>query len=69
VNQDGLTGLLVPARSASSLAKAILRFYNEPRLAEFFGKAACLYVKERFTHWLMWQRLKTLYEKVLKESH
>ncbi|MFM2322829.1 MAG: hypothetical protein RLZZ225_982 [Pseudomonadota bacterium] len=68
VNQDGVTGLLVPARSASSLAKAILRLYNEPRLAKLFGKAAYFYVKERFTHSLMWQRLKILYEKVLKES-
>ncbi len=69
VSQEGVTGLVVPVRSATFLAKAILRFYNEPRLAEFFGKAAYLYVKEKFTDSLMWQRLKALYEKVLQESH
>ncbi len=69
VNQDGLTGLLVSARSATLLAKAILRFYNEPRLAELYGKAAYLYVKERFAYRLMSQRLRALYEKVLEKLH
>ncbi len=69
VNQDGVTGLVVPVRSAAWLAKAILRFYNEPQLGRVFGQAACLYVKERFTHRLMWQRLKILYEKVLQKSY
>lgn len=68
VNQDGLTGLVVSARSATLLAKAILRFYNEPRLAELYGKAACFYVKEKFTDSLAWQRLRILYEKVLQKS-
>lgn len=67
VNQDGLTGLIVPARSPPLLAKAISKFYDEPLLGEAFGKAAYLYIKEKFTDSCMFQRLKILYKKVLQE--
>jgi rhamnosyl/mannosyltransferase len=68
VNQDGLTGLVVPARSPTSLAKAILKLYDEPLLGETFGKAAYCYIKEKFTYSLMLQRLKILYEEILQKT-
>ena len=65
INQDGITGFVVPPRSSSLLAKAIARFYREPRLCQIFGKAAYHYVKEKFTNQLMIARMRALYEKIL----
>lgn len=65
VNQNGLTGLVVPPRSPVLLAKAIKCFYHEPRLGQIFGKAAYSYAKEKFSNQLMIERTRALYEQVL----
>ncbi|WP_218814782.1 glycosyltransferase [Rickettsiella endosymbiont of Dermanyssus gallinae] len=65
VNQDGLTGLVVPPRSPALLAKAIERFYHEPCLCQTLGEAAYAYAKENFTNQLMIDRTRALYEKIL----
>lgn len=68
VNQDGLTGFVVPPRSPNLLAKAIARFYHEPHLGQIFGKAAYAYAKEKFSNQLMIERIRALYEKVLNNE-
>ena len=68
VNQDGLTGLVVPPRSPALLAKAIERFYRDPRLCQMLGEAAYSYAKENFTNQLMIERTRALYEKTLSSG-
>jgi glycosyltransferase involved in cell wall biosynthesis len=68
INQDGVTGFVVPPRSPVLLAKAIERLYREPHLCKMFGQAAYCYAKERFSSQLMIQRIKLLYESVLAEG-
>lgn len=68
VNQDGLTGFVVPPRSSTLLAKAITHFYHEPYLGQIFGKAAYAYAKEKFSNQLMIERIRALYEKVLNKD-
>jgi len=65
VNQDGLTGFVVPPRSPALLATAIKRFYHEPHLTQIFGRAAYAYAKEKFDNQLMIERMRVLYEKIL----
>jgi glycosyltransferase involved in cell wall biosynthesis len=67
VNQNGVTGFVVPPKSASFLAKAIERFYREPHLCKVFGQAAYHYAKLRFTHQAMVRRVKSLYENLLEK--
>ena len=67
VNQDGITGFVVPAKSSTLLAKAIERFYCEPHLCKTFGQAAYHYAEERFTNKLMIERMRLLYEKILEK--
>jgi glycosyltransferase involved in cell wall biosynthesis len=42
---DGTTGLLVPAQDSAALAKAMLRFIEDPSLAEAFGQRAYVVAK------------------------
>lgn len=67
VNQDGVTGFVVPPKSSHSLAKAIERFYREPHLCKIFGQAAYYYAKKRFTKSLMIERMRVLYGKILEK--
>ncbi|MDQ8039569.1 MAG: glycosyltransferase [Rickettsiella sp.] len=67
VNQDGITGFVVPPRSPFLLAKAIERFYREPYLCRIFGQSAYHYAKKRFANQLMIQRVRALYEKILEK--
>lgn len=67
INQDGITGFVVPPRSAKLLAKAIGQFYREPHLCRIFGQAAYHYVKEKFTNQQMIQQVRALYEKILAQ--
>lgn len=46
--RDGETGLLVPPRDADALYRAMLRFLEEPGLAERMGPAARRLAEERF---------------------
>lgn len=47
--KDGETGLLVPARDASALASAMLRFVENPSLAERMGAAGRRRVEREFS--------------------
>lgn len=64
INQDGVTGFIVPPRRSDLLANAIRRLYQEPLLCERLGRTAFHYAKEKFTTQTMIQKMKTLYEKI-----
>ncbi len=63
--EDGATGLFVPPRDPSALAKAILRLLDDPDFARRLSQAARRRVEERFSLPAMVHRLQQLYDDVL----
>ncbi|BBB15048.1 glycosyl transferase group 1 [Candidatus Rickettsiella viridis] len=66
VNQDGITGLVVPPKSPVFLANALTKLYQEPVLRRQLGEAAYSYVKEKYTYGRMVNTVQALYEDVLR---
>lgn len=58
------TGLLVPPRSPSALAKAILKLYSDRELASRFGKKGYEVVHQRFSAESMADKMISLYQKL-----
>jgi len=56
------TGLLVPPRNPSALAKAILKLYNDRELASRFGQRGYQVVHQKFSAEAMAERIILLYE-------
>ena len=59
--EDGVNGLLVPARDPSALAAALRRLLDDPDLAARLGRAARATVAERYTLELALERLEQVY--------
>lgn len=64
INQDGLTGFVVPPRMPNALANAIRRLYQAPVLREYLGQTAFQYAKKKFTTEIMIKQIKALYEQI-----
>lgn len=64
INQDGLTGFVVPPRTPNALANAIRRLYQAPVLRECLGQTAFQYAKKKFTTEIMIKQIKALYEQI-----
>ena len=62
VNQDGRTGLVVPARDAEALGAAIERLMADAPLRARFGAAGRARVETEFTLERLRERLRVLYE-------
>jgi rhamnosyl/mannosyltransferase len=62
VNQDGRTGLVVPARDADALRAAIDRLMGDAALRARFGAAGRARVEDEFTLGRLRERLRLLYE-------
>jgi glycosyltransferase involved in cell wall biosynthesis len=62
------TGLLVPPRNPSALAKAILRLYNDRDLASRLGEEGYRVVHRRFSAEAMADRMVSLYERLALEK-
>jgi len=63
-----VTGLLVPPKNPEEVAKAIVRFVNDPDLAQRCGIAARQRVLDRYTIERMFQETWDLYLQLLKEK-
>ncbi|WP_319584076.1 glycosyltransferase [uncultured Pseudodesulfovibrio sp.] len=63
VNQDGVTGLVVPPGDAKSLAHAVRWIINHPQAAESMGKAGRLRLNAHFTIEAIASALHTVYER------
>lgn len=55
--QDGKTGLLVSAGDTDALADAMLKFLNDPMLAQEFGLAAKSYFERNFSNEVCYPRI------------
>ncbi|MCK4496142.1 MAG: glycosyltransferase [Candidatus Aminicenantes bacterium] len=62
------TGLLVPPRNPSALAKAILKLYNDRALASYFGQRGYELVHQKFSAEAMADKIIALYEKLAKKK-
>lgn len=65
VNQDGVTGLVVPPADAAALAGAINRLLADPELRRRFGEAGRRRALREFSAQVMVERLVHLYREVL----
>lgn len=65
VNQEGLTGFVVPPHSSEALAQAIYQLYTSPRLCDTMGRAAYEYAQQRFTRSRMITQIQQVYEEIL----
>ncbi|MBN2245156.1 MAG: glycosyltransferase [Candidatus Aminicenantes bacterium] len=66
---DGETGFLVPPKRPASLAKAILKFYNNKELAEKMGEKGHQVVHEKFSAESMADRIIDLYYQLAKKKN
>ncbi len=66
--QDGVTGVLVEARSADALSSAIARLLGDPRLGKKMGKAARELVRARFSEEMVFESVLEEYRRLLRES-
>jgi glycosyltransferase involved in cell wall biosynthesis len=61
---DGETGLLVPPQDPEALARAILRLYNDRKLAARFGQKGYEVVHQRFSAEAMAKKVVDVYERI-----
>ncbi len=65
---DGVDGLLVPARDADALARAIARLQDDPELATRFGQAARAKALAEFDEKIVIERTLAVYRELLPAS-
>ncbi len=68
VNQDGVTGRVVPPQDPSALAAAIREMLAHPDRLERMGKAARARVEAEFSLPMMVQRVEAVYEQALQRA-
>jgi rhamnosyl/mannosyltransferase len=68
VNQDGVTGLVVPPRDTAALAGAVKRLLADPALREQLGEAGRRRVERDFSNENMVRRMLALYRETCGES-
>jgi glycosyltransferase involved in cell wall biosynthesis len=66
--EDGVHGLLVPARDPATLARAIDRLLRDPALGARLGAAARQRVRERYSLPAMVARFENFYERLIREG-
>jgi rhamnosyl/mannosyltransferase len=64
VNQDGVTGLVTPARDTAALVGAIRRLLDAPALREELGAAGRARVAAEFTFGRMLERIEAVYREI-----
>lgn len=65
VNQDGVTGLVVPPGDAAALAAAIDRLAGDPDLRTAMGQRGCARIADEFTVERLRDRMRVLYRDVI----
>lgn len=66
VNQNEVTGLVVPPKNPAALAEAITRLFRDEGLRERMGEAGQARVEQEFTVEKMVERVMRVYERALK---
>ena len=67
VNQDGKTGIVVPARNSKALANAINTLLNNPALREKYGNYARERVEKELSREVMVKRILEVYREAMKK--
>ena len=67
VNQNGVTGLVVPPRDPRALADALNRLLEDEALRREMGGAAYARAKSEFTLERMWEGMLNVYRTVIGE--
>lgn len=62
------TGILIPLRNPDRLSKAIIYLFDNPKVAEYLAENARKKVIEEFDERLIFNRIKTEYQKLIKEN-
>jgi len=65
--QDGVTGILVPARDARSLLAALRRYCADETLRREHGQAGRLRVTTEFRPEAIWEQLSSLYGNIARK--
>jgi glycosyltransferase involved in cell wall biosynthesis len=68
VNQDGVTGIVVPPRDAGALASAVNRLLTDPSLRVSLGEAGRRRVERDFSKENMVRQMLALYREVCRET-
>ncbi|WP_239057864.1 glycosyltransferase [Pseudodesulfovibrio sp. JC047] len=68
VNQDGITGRVVPPNDPKALAHAIQEFVKNPETTKKYGVAAQQRLKDRFTIEKVAESINRVYERVITRS-
>lgn len=66
VNQDGITGFVVPPKDPKTLAEAIDKILKDKKLAEFFGQNALKRVWQEFSLEKMINETEKVYHSIIK---
>ena len=64
VNQDGVTGFVVPPKDNRALVRAIKKILENKKMAEEFGQNAFKRVKEEFSLEKMLEKVATVYRAI-----
>jgi len=64
--EDGVTGLLVPARDSAALAAAVLRLLRDPGLARRLAQGGHEYVRQHFSFERLIEQVDSLYTELLQ---
>lgn len=67
--EDGVSGLLVPARDDAALAAALIRLHNSPMLCERMAQVASKRASEKFSLQLMLDSYRSVYHDVIGRCH
>ena len=65
---DGKTGILIPVRNVKKLTEAIFYLFNNPEKAEKMGQNAREKILREFDEKLIFDRIKTEYERLIREK-
>ncbi len=65
VNQNGITGIVVPPRNPNALAEAINMLIEDPKMREKYGRNGKERVKKEFNKALVAKRVLKLYKEIL----
>lgn len=66
--QEGVTGLLAPAKDAEALAAALQRYLDQPELRRQHGAAGRERVLAQFSQEAIWEAILAEYERLLKRA-
>jgi len=66
--EDGVTGILVPAKNSYKLAQVLICLLESPEKAKQMGKNGRIKAVKEFDEKIVFERIKKEYERLIKEK-